>query len=60
MSHKTAIVCDGCGKSEPSAPDGGPPTGWFLLAKMNRPGCWDEEWHYCTAGCVTAPPEASS
>lgn len=57
MTYKSAIVCDGCGKSEPSDPDDGTPAGWFLLAKMDRTGGWNEEheWHFCSSGCVTNP-----
>lgn len=45
--------CDTCGGIDSTHPDDGPPTGWFLVARMTQPGCWDDdEWHFCGYTCL--------
>lgn len=62
MTFRSLIVCDGCDRSKEADPDDGAPVGWYLLARMTKPGgCWDDggEWHFCSPECVRAavPPD---
>lgn len=57
MSYQQVVKCESCSNSVECHPDEGPPTGWYLLAKMGEDGgCWydDKEWHLCSMWCVRA------
>lgn len=46
--------CDTCNAFDPTGPDDGTPTGWYLVARMTSPGCWDDdtEWHFDSTACL--------
>lgn len=50
-------VCDNnsCGEINTNHPDDGTPAGWFLVARMDRAGGWNEEreWHFCSLRCLS-------
>lgn len=49
MTFRSVVECDGCPATEYTDPGEGTPAGWYLVALMDSPGCWDDknERHFC-------------
>ena len=56
MTIQAHFRCDTCGNTDNTHPDDGPPAGWFLVALMEHDGCWSQERHHCSVGCLARAP----
>lgn len=52
MSIVYGHICDTCNAIDRTHPDDGPATGWYLVGLIDTPGCWVDDWHFCSAACL--------